>query len=99
MKKWFVIAILAGAVYFFAVHTDTGRHQWKLLTQHFDQLTEKAATATTTSETKVYKIQNPDGSWSFSNQKPQDDNNVTEQTYRSDTNVMPPAGGKQKQED
>jgi len=88
MKKWFVIAIVAGGLYYFATHTDTGKTQWRRLSEAFSQGVPLSGT-TSDGETTVYKIQNPDGSWTFSNQKPQDDSKAVQQHYRSDTNVVP----------
>jgi hypothetical protein len=44
----------------------------------------------TDKETEVFKIQNPDGSWTFTNKKPEGQDNVEVQTYRNDANVLPP---------
>lgn len=86
MKKWFFIAILSGGLYFYATETRTGKNQWERLCGWFSQSTEKL----TASEATIYKIQNPDGTWTFSNEKPQTGTTAIKQNYRTDTNVMPP---------
>ena len=88
MKKWFVIAIVAGGLYYFATHTDTGQIQWQRLSKAFRHWAPLSGT-TSDGKTTVYKIENPDGSWTYSNQKPQDDSSAVQQHYHSDTNVVP----------
>jgi hypothetical protein len=93
MKKWLILAIAFGAVYYYAGHTESGKQQFQQLANRFDQWTGRKITGSgmenSDSKTTVYKIQNPDGSWTYSNQKPQDGSPVIEQQYNSDTNVLP----------
>lgn len=94
MKKWFILAIVFGAVYYYAGHTESGKQQFQQLADRFDQWTGRSTSSGSSpvhsdNKTTVYKIQNPDGSWTYSNQKPQDDSPVIEQQYNSDTNVLP----------
>ncbi len=91
MKKWFVIAIVCGGLYYYVAHTESGKKQYKQLTHWFQQYTGQKVSDITSidDKTTIYKIQNPDGSWTFSNEKPKDTTKVIEQEYRSDTNVLP----------
>ncbi len=94
MKKWFFIAILSGGLYFYATQTSTGKNRWERLSGWFSQSTEKL----TASEEAIYKVQNPDGTWTFSNEKPQSGTTAIKQKYRTDTNVMPSVTGKKPEE-
>lgn len=92
MKKWIVIAAVIGGLYYYAAHTEGGKNHANQLARWIDQLTGQKITGIGDNDTKttIYKIQNPDGTWSYSNEKPADNSKVIEQEYRSDTNVLPP---------
>ena len=92
MKKWFVMAVVCGGLYYYAAHTDSGKQQYVQIAKWLQQRTGQTVSDITSgdSKTTVYKIQNPDGSWTYSNVKPKDSTEIIEQEYRSDTNVLPP---------
>lgn len=50
---------------------------------------ESGQTSDTATQTKVYKIRNQDGSWTYTNQVDDDTDAAETLTYRSDTNVTP----------
>jgi hypothetical protein len=93
MKKWIIVAALFGALYYYAGHTESGKKQFQQFVNHFEQWTGQDVTglgpANSENQTTIYKIQNPDGSWTYSNEKPQDDTLAEKQQYRADTNVLP----------
>ena len=91
MKKWIIIAAVIGGLYYYAAHTDGGQKQFNQLANWFEQRTGQEIPSIDASKDKttIYKIQNPDGTWSYSNEKPANDSKVIEQEYRSDTNVLP----------
>ncbi|WP_455204199.1 hypothetical protein [Kaarinaea lacus] len=57
--------------------------QW--ITSPIDTFTQQEA------ETPIYKFQQPDGSWAFTNKPPPHETARPVQIYRSDTNVIPAA--------
>jgi hypothetical protein len=91
MKKWFVIAILCGGLYYYVTYTESGKKQYNQLADWFQQrIAQKVPDFTAGDDTTtIYKIQNPDGTWIYSNKKPEDASGVIEQEYRSDTNILP----------
>ncbi|WP_455209953.1 hypothetical protein [Kaarinaea lacus] len=91
MKKWIIIAVIFGGLYYYAVHTNDGKKQFNRLSNGFSQWTERnaASIGDNSGKTTIYKIQNPDGTWTYSNEKPADTSQVSEEKYRSDTNVLP----------
>ncbi|MCG6971128.1 MAG: hypothetical protein LJE85_15270 [Gammaproteobacteria bacterium] len=93
MKRWFLIALVLGALYYYAGYTQPGKKQFHRVAIWFEQWTGQKighiGAVDSAGETTVYKIQNPDGSWTFSNEKPKDGSRAVEQRYRSDANVVP----------
>jgi len=91
MKKWFIIAVICGGLYYYAAHTEDGKKQFKQIANWFEEWTGQKVTSVSSGgdNTTIYKIQNPDGTWIYSNEKPADSSKVIEQEYRTDTNVLP----------
>ena len=91
MKKWFIIAVLCGGLYSYLAHTESGKKHYIQLTDWLQQRTGQKVPDFYKGDdiTTIYKIHNPDGTWTYSNEKPKDSAKVVEQKYRSDTNVLP----------
>jgi hypothetical protein len=96
MKKWFIIAVCLGGLYYYATHTEGGSEQFAQFSAWFEQWTGQKVTNLNVGDNKttVYKIQNPDGTWTYSNEKPKAADGVVEhsvitQEYRTDSNVLP----------
>jgi hypothetical protein len=91
MKKWLVIAALCGGLYIYLAHTESGKKHYIQLTEWLQQRIGQKVPDFTQGDDKttIYKIQNPDGTWTYSNEKPKDSTKAVEQEYRSDTNVLP----------
>lgn len=92
MKKLFILAIILGGLYYFGAHTAPGKQQYRKLSNWVSDKVDETVSKTSIGDesTTVYKVQNPDGSWSFTNEKPVNPNQVVEEKqYQNNTNVLP----------
>lgn len=90
MKKLFVVVIVLGGLYYYGAHTEPGKQQYRKLSHWVTGTVDETVRKTSNESTTVYKVQNPDGSWSYTNEKPnKPDQVVEEKQYQSNTNVLP----------
>lgn len=85
----FIIAAVAGAIFYSANRSDDDTSPLLRGLAKVRSLTKEAAPKPP-AETTVYKWQDKNGEWHFSNQPPPEGNAADVTVYRSDINVIPP---------
>jgi hypothetical protein len=90
MRKLLFTAVIAAAGSYGLYQQgilDTGSFSAEV--QNWLNTTDNAGRDPDAEETTVYKVQNPDGTWTYTNQKPANRAPAQTRVYRSDTNVVP----------
>ena len=95
-----IIVVAVGVLYLYRSDTNVDGNLIKGISQIRQQFGDSTDQDDTT--TKIFKYRNAKGEWVFSNEKPDDQSKIKEESvleYRNDTNVLPaPAKKKEKKQ-